>query len=508
VGGSGELALMGVAEGVYHYGGVQDLRPMNGEKIQDGDQIAIWFEGIDLSGNSLVGEGTEGDERVPLLEIIEFVPTLSGFTISPMVPEYGDSVQIQVKFTNQGQRAGSINLTLVERIDDVWHIHDSKTINLTSLDSDGRTVFEWEAWKSGPAELYIYIDDDSDVRIPVDEFSVKGEEKPQGAATTTVLLIAVVAVLGTIVVGLLGVIVLRKPSESMDEYVDAWVDDEDSFGSKSNIRLDYEEDTLWNAVSRHGIYDKDAFLAHALVYDRDGDGFLDADELDRAAIDFTSLMTKPTVTFESEYPLDFNDETVSHIIESNEIQDKAAFLHFANAYDLDQNGYLKHSELNRAAADFIKSGRNIEPQVKSTPDPRLLAVAEVRSAIPNWSEEKINSWMDSGWSAKQIIDNHGTPTPPLAPAGFGDDFEPPVEERKPEPVVESVPEPEPVVEMERKTESVEAPAIETQPEPEPEPGPNATSLKRLKKAELVELATIQGLDSSGTKADIIARLIG
>ena len=33
-------------------------------------------------------------------------------------------------------------------------------------------------------------------------------------------------------------------------------------------------------------------------------------------------------------------------------------------------------------------------------------------------------------------------------------------------------------------------------------------VSRLKKAELVELASIQGLDSSGTKADIIARLIG
>ena len=44
-------------------------------------------------------------------------------------------------------------------------------------------------------------------------------------------------------------------------------------------------------------------------------------------------------------------------------------------------------------------------------------------------------------------------------------------------------------------------------EVEVESGPSEASLKRLKKAELMELAMLQGLDSSGTKADIIARLL-
>ena len=137
--------------------------------------------------------------------------------------------------------------------------------------------------------------------------------------------------------------------------------------------------------------------------------------------------------------------------------------------------------------------------VKTKPDTRLLAVAEVLSALPDWSEEKINSWMDKGWTAKQIIENHGEPVRPPAPTGFGDEFESPVTE----PVVE----PEPVQEPET-IETVETIEVEPVEELEEEPVVSAASLKRLKKAELVELATIQGLDSSGTKADIIARLIG
>ncbi len=454
-----------------------------------------------MSGNALEEEGSEGEPRVPLLEIIEFVPTLSGWVITPISPDYGDNVQIQVIFTNEGVRSGSINVTLIESIDGEWHTHDSKTIYLSSLDSNADVLFEWEAWKSGTVQLYIYIDDDSENPIPIDKLSVNGEEKSNGAASTTIILVAVVGVLVVIVVGLLGVIVLRKPSESIDEYMDeAWVDDEDSFGAAAtNIRLDYEEDTLWNTASRHGIYDKDAFLAHARGYDRDGDGFLDADELNQAATDFTSLMAQTTITPEAEYPLDFNDETVAHIIESYEIHDKAAFLHFANAYDGDQNGYLKHSELSRAADDFVTSGRNVEPPVQTKPDPRMLSVAEVRSALPDWSEEQINLWMDKGWTAKQIIENHVEPERPQAPAGFGDEFEPTVSE----PTVE----PEPVQEPET-IEVFETIEVEPVEELEEETVVSAASLKRLKKAELVDLATIQGLDSSGTKADIIARLIG
>ena len=488
IGGSDVLTFVSVEGEQSHFGNLLDMRPTDGEKLLEGDQIVIWFEGVDLAGNSLEGDGTEDSPRVPLLEIIEFVPVFSSWSITPVSPEYSDIVQIQAIFTNEGLRAGSINVTLVELIDDDWHIHATSTLNLTSLDTDASLVFEWEAWKAGTAELYIYIDGDSENPSRVDEFTVKGEEKPGGAASTPIL-IAIVGVLALLVVGLLSVIVLRKPSESMDEYHDdVWGDEEENtYGASGNFRLDYEDDTLWNTVSRHGIYDKDAFLAHALRYDRDGDGFLDAVELDRAAVDFTSMMAKPTLPSEVEYPFDFNDETVAHVIESHGILDKGAFLQFARDYDEDQNGYLKHTELSRAAADFAASDHNVLAPEQTTPDPRLLAVAEVQTALPDWSESKINSWMDKGWTAQQIITNYAEPVQPPAPTGFGEEYVEPVTE-----IVAEEPA-EPVVEDE---------VLESESES------NSKSLMRLKKAELVDLANLQGIDSSGTKADIVGRLLG
>ena len=163
------------------------------------------------------------------------------------------------------------------------------------------------------------------------------------------------------------------------------------------------------------------------------------------------------------------------------------FLHFANAYDEDNNGYLKHSELSRAASDYVETGRNVSAPEQTTPDPRLLSVAEVRSALPDWTDDQVNAWMDKGWTAQQIIGQYAKPTPPLAPAGFGDEYS--TTETESAPIVENV--------LEIEEESTEEANV----------GPSEASLKRLKKAELVELANLQGLKSSGTKADIIARLL-
>nr|AIF13821.1 Ribosomal S3Ae family (RP-S3Ae, RPS3A) [uncultured marine group II/III euryarchaeote KM3_64_C08] len=65
-------------------------------------------------------------------------------------------------------------------------------------------------------------------------------------------------------------------------------------------------------------------------------------------------------------------------------------------------------------------------------------------------------------------------------------------------------------EGEEEAEEESAPPAESEPIAEAEPAeddaPTAAQLKKLKKAELVELAEGKGVDSSGTKDDIIARL--
>ena len=60
---------------------------------------------------------------------------------------------------------------------------------------------------------------------------------------------------------------------------------------------------------------------------------------------------------------------------------------------------------------------------------------------------------------------------------------------------------------EETTEEEEAPEEEeSEEEPESVEAPSESELKKMKKAELVEVADSMGLDTSGTKADIIERI--
>jgi len=490
VGGSSTLEFFTLEGSNHIYSSTLDMRPSDGLRLLEGDQVTIWFTGTDLAGNALEGQGTEGTPRVPTLAIIEFVPVNTGWTVTPSSPEIGEMVTIEALFANEGLRAGTMNISLVERIEGDWQIHDTVVVSLNPGSTQGLATFEWEAWRAGPADLSIFIDGDESNPIPVKAFTVTEPADDSALGGTTTLLIAVVGILALAVVGLLLVILMRRPTESYDDEFDEDWDDESTYGGPSGIRLDHEDSTLWNTVARHGIHDKEAFLEHAQSYDRDGDGFLDAVELGRAAVDFLALIAQPTVSAAAQYPLDYNDETVAHVIASHGILDASSFLAFAATYDEDANGYLNHSEISRAAADFVASGRNVPAPAPTAPDPRALAIGEVLAALPTWEESTVSSWLDKGWTAAQIIAEYGTPVAPPAPSGFGDSF---VSEPVPEPELEPEPEPE-IVEV----------IIETAGEPLP----SQAALKRMKKGELVDLASDRGVDSTGTKSDIIARLLG
>ena len=143
--------------------------------------------------------------------------------------------------------------------------------------------------------------------------------------------------------------------------------------------------------------------------------------------------------------------------------------------------------MDLAASEYISGGHN-QPAPQ---DPRVLAIAEVRAALPDWTESKVAAWMDKGWSASQIIEHNAPQLPPAAPAGFGDEY------ANAEPVEIN---PTPVQEV---TEVTQVEVFEQVVEELP----SESVLKKMKKAELVELAESRNLESTGTKADIIERLL-
>ena len=87
-------------------------------------------------------------------------------------------------------------------------------------------------------------------------------------------------------------------------------------------------------------------------------------------------------------PLNFNDSVFLHIVSTHGIHDGAAFLSFATHFDADGNGYLKQSELNNAASEYVSAGHNQPASNNACTDEQLLAAG--------WSQEQIDVARSTG----------------------------------------------------------------------------------------------------------------
>ena len=87
-------------------------------------------------------------------------------------------------------------------------------------------------------------------------------------------------------------------------------------------------------------------------------------------------------------PLDFSDSVFSQVVTNHGINDAPTFLSFASNFDADGNGYLRKSELERAATEYTTGGHN-HPLISNTfSDEQLLA--------GGWTQEQIDAARASG----------------------------------------------------------------------------------------------------------------
>jgi hypothetical protein len=104
---------------------------------------------------------------------------------------------------------------------------------------------------------------------------------------------------------------------------------------------------------------------------------------------FASEATAPPP--EINIPLDFSDSVFANIVNTHGIQDGAAFLSFASHYDADGNGYLRKSELEKAATDFVDGGHNLEGLLSGSS-----AFTDEQLLTGGWTQEQINVARETG----------------------------------------------------------------------------------------------------------------
>ena len=157
--------------------------------LQKGDSIIIWFTATDAAGREAVGVGTnQANPFETVVRWIAYEPEIAEIVANPYRPEIGDIITIQCTVTNIGVMDGMSNLTLFGE-----NNRSFETVNI-SLKSGASSVhkFEIEAWKTGDLGLFIQIDGDENVIIPIS--NIKQRSDDSAASQSTILSLAVLSV--------------------------------------------------------------------------------------------------------------------------------------------------------------------------------------------------------------------------------------------------------------------------------------------------------------------------
>ncbi len=214
---------------VYGVSNNVDISTVESNELEDGDQLVVWFEFTDLSGNPVEGIGSALNPRAPLLRVVWFEPVVEPIAISPQPANLNSLVRIDLWVRDEGNQGGEINLSLLgweaDSTGQKWVVINRTEVQLLpggSIEVD----FEIEAWQEGQMLLIAAIDGDIEnatVLPPIQVVDPLADRSLLDAAlsgdlTVIGLLIVIFSGLGFMI----GLFVLQRNSEAV-----YWDDEDD-----------------------------------------------------------------------------------------------------------------------------------------------------------------------------------------------------------------------------------------------------------------------------------------
>ena len=281
------------------------------EHYSDDLRFHIWIEGQDMAGNAMqqpLGANQNGhpfaswaiERRAPVFEVGEddIRYSRSGDV------EMGTNVMITISVRNDGEVSGPVELRLTEvhldgtereltavAVTDTVPAHDTKEIHV-----------DWTPENAGRQWIRVEVVGGDVVNGPTLHAVESDEGGVIGAVFGGVDLIWALMFIGLLI--LLGsVLMIALRSGGARGYAiegtedDGYWEDEDEVSllpsgtaaeEPSGFPLDYRDETVRHVMAQHGISDTIGFLQHARGFDRDGNGYLNAAELDQAAASFVA----------------------------------------------------------------------------------------------------------------------------------------------------------------------------------------------------------------------------
>jgi len=352
--------------------GIMDLTDSGSIELLPGYMVDVWITGSDEAGNPYLAENNT--EHTPLAQwrLIRVGPDIdlrgeqTAISWNNPSPVGGDVAELSIQGVNNNDHAGEITFILIEEIStDQWvEVSDVETI--VSIES----MANWSATLTLPTdvveenEIHRYQLVARDRHIDIDWVTIEpleikphtardGEALSQQIGESKGLFVLYIIAVASLCFGVAMLVLYRREMQSqIDEEIDQ-----------------FDQSEVVDTAS--------APVPPPL-------GFENAPPPVNMAPPPVNMAPPPEVNV----PLDFNDNVFSRIVNTHGIHDAPTFLSFASNYDADNNGYLRQSELERAATEFTAGGHN-HPVISNTfSDEQLLA--------GGWTQEQIDAARASG----------------------------------------------------------------------------------------------------------------
>jgi len=374
--------------------GIMDLTDSGSIELLPGYVVDVWITGSDEAGNPYLSENNT--EHTPLVQwrLIRIGPdidlrgehtTISWDNPSPVG---GDVAQLSVSGTNNNEHTGDITFILIEEIaTDTWvEVSDVETV--VTIDSlanwSAILVLSTDEVEENEVHRYQLIARDRHIDIDwvtIEPLEIKphtardGEALSQQIGESKGLFVLYIIAVASLCFGVAMLVLYRREKQAtFDDEIDS-LDQADDLEGVSHVEPPpgFEiPPPLFQMPQQNPQVAPPSQVEN-----------LPAPNTVAPPFGFES-MPPPEVNV----PLDFSDSVFSRIVNSNGIHDAPTFLSFASDYDADGNGYLRQSELERAATEYTAGGHNHQLTSNHFSDEQLIA--------GGWTQEQIDSARASG----------------------------------------------------------------------------------------------------------------
>ncbi|MDE0574105.1 MAG: hypothetical protein OSB32_00780 [Candidatus Poseidoniales archaeon] len=374
--------------------GLMDLTDSGSIELLPGYMVDVWITGSDEAGNPYLAENNT--ENTPLVQwrLIRIGPEIdlrgehTEITWANPSPVGGEVAVLSINGVNNNDESGEITFILIEEMStDQWiEVTDVEAVVTVESMANWSATLELPTEVVEESEIHRYQLIARDRHIDIDWVTIEpleikphtardGEALSQQIDQSKGLFVLYIIAVASLCFGVSMLVLYRREKQMK-------IDEEASLLEQSEI-IDIAE----NTVAPPPGFDNAPPPATVST----PPGFDNIPPPNTVAPPFStepSTPTEPPPPTEPNIHLDFSDNVFSQVLRTFGIRNSTSFLAFAGQYDEDGNGYLRQSELEQAAGQYVAGGHNEMITTTGYTDEQLLS--------SGWTQEQIDTARANG----------------------------------------------------------------------------------------------------------------